>query len=74
LHCRPLPWIGTGVWEIRDQDQDTWFRVVYLPRKNDVVYVLHVFRKNTPQMAQSERRTILERFKNIKRHQAEIEE
>jgi phage-related protein len=42
---RPLPAIGTGVFELRDQDERAWYRVVYLSRTNDVIYVLHCFEK-----------------------------
>lgn len=29
---RPLPSIGAGVYELRDQEQRAWYRVVYLSR------------------------------------------
>jgi len=34
---RPLPSIGLGVFELRDQDERAWYRVVYLSRINDVL-------------------------------------
>jgi len=34
---RPLPSIGTGVFELRDQDERAWYRVIYLSRINDVI-------------------------------------
>lgn len=42
---RPLPSVGNGVFELRDQDERTWYRVIYLSRISDVIYVLHCFEK-----------------------------
>ena len=42
---RPLPSIGPGVFELRDQDERGWYRVVHLSRIDDVIYVLPVSRK-----------------------------
>ena len=47
---RPLPSIGTGVFELRDQDERAWYRVVYLSRINDVIHVLHCFEKKSREM------------------------
>ena len=44
---RPLPSVGSGVYELRDQDKRGWYRVVYLSRIDDVIYVLHCFEKKT---------------------------
>jgi phage-related protein len=35
-----------GVFELRDQDRDLWYRVLYV-RLEGVVYVLHCFTKKT---------------------------
>ncbi|MGO9124967.1 MAG: type II toxin-antitoxin system RelE/ParE family toxin [Terriglobales bacterium] len=35
-----------GVFELRDQDKDLWYRVLYV-RLEGVVYVLHCFTKKT---------------------------
>ena len=42
---RPLPSVGAGVYELRDQDERAWYRVVYLSRINDVIHLLHCFEK-----------------------------
>lgn len=34
---RPLPSIGAGIFELRDQDERAWYRVVYLSRTSDVI-------------------------------------
>lgn len=47
LDSKPAPGIGSGVYELRDQDARAWYRVLYLKRIGDVVYVLHCFEKKT---------------------------
>lgn len=44
---KPLPSIGKGVEEIRIWDESGTYRVIYIARLADAVYVLHVFQKKT---------------------------
>jgi len=44
---KPMPSIGQGVREIRVRDVAGAFRVVYLAKFVDAVYVLHCFQKKT---------------------------
>lgn len=44
---KPMPSIGKGVEEIRIRDESGAFRVIYLARLADAVYVLHAFQKKT---------------------------
>jgi len=37
--------IGSGVWELKTADERTWYRVIYLKRIGDALYVLHAFEK-----------------------------
>ena len=63
---RPLPSIGSGVFELRDQDERAWYRVVYLSRINDVIYVLHCFEKKGRKMPRRDFETAERRFKVVK--------
>lgn len=47
LAVRPMPSIAPGVFELKDGDEHKWYRMVYLARVNDTIYVLHCFTKNT---------------------------
>jgi phage-related protein len=49
LSCefRPMPSVGPGVFELKDQDERTRYRLLYLTRVLDVIYVLHCFEKDT---------------------------
>lgn len=40
--------IGQGVREIRIRDESGAFRVMYVAKFSDTVYVLHRFQKKTP--------------------------
>ena len=42
-----MPAIGAGACEIRVQDASGAFRVIYVTRFTDAIYVLHAFQKKT---------------------------
>jgi len=47
LDTRPMQSVGKGVFELKDADDATWYRMLYLARIDDVIYVLDCFTKNT---------------------------
>ncbi|HEX2775641.1 MAG TPA: type II toxin-antitoxin system RelE/ParE family toxin [Candidatus Acidoferrales bacterium] len=63
---RPLPSIGSGVFELRDQDARAWYRVVYLSRINDVIYVLHCFEKKSREMPRRDFEKAKQRLKAVR--------
>ena len=63
---RPLPWIGTGLYELRDQNERAWYRVVYLSRINDVIYVLHCFEKKSREMPRRDFEKAKQRLKAVR--------
>lgn len=44
---KPMPSIGKGVEEIRIWDDSGTYRVIYMARLADAIYVLHAFQKKT---------------------------
>lgn len=68
---RPLTSVGTGVFELRDQDERAWYRVVYLSRINEVVYVLHCFEKKSREMPRRDFEKAKQRLKAVKARLAE---
>jgi phage-related protein len=44
---RRMESVGPGVWELKEQDQRTWYRVLYLSKIDGVIYVLHCFEKQS---------------------------
>lgn len=44
---RPMPSVGAGVVEIRVRDSDGAFRLLYVAKFAEAIYVLHAFQKKT---------------------------
>lgn len=51
---KPMPGIGSGVREIRIRDSTGAYRVVYIAKLADTIYVLHYFKKKTQRTRQSD--------------------
>jgi phage-related protein len=51
---KPMSVVGDGVQEIRIRDRTGIFRVIYLAKLADAVYVLHCFQKKTQQTSQKD--------------------
>lgn len=45
--ARRMESVGKGVWELKASDERTWYRVLYLTRIGDALYVLHAFEKDS---------------------------
>ncbi|MEI6233547.1 MAG: type II toxin-antitoxin system RelE/ParE family toxin [Planctomycetota bacterium] len=61
---KPMPSIGKGAYEIRVHLWGEW-RVVYVAKFKDSVYVLHSFQKKTQKTSQSDIELAAKRYKNI---------
>ena len=44
---KPMPSVGPGAYEIRVRDEAGTFRVIYVAKFENAVYVLHAFQKKT---------------------------
>ena len=44
---KPIPTVGSGAYEIRVRDEAGAFRVIYVAKFEEAVYVLHAFQKKT---------------------------
>ncbi len=51
---KPMPSVGQGVQEIRIRDVAGVFRVIYLAKLADAIYVLHCFQKKTPKTSKTD--------------------
>ena len=58
--------IGLGVFELRDQDERAWYRVIYLSRVRDVIHVLHCFEKRSRQTPKKEINVARQRLKMVR--------
>ncbi|MGQ0562602.1 MAG: type II toxin-antitoxin system RelE/ParE family toxin [Gemmatimonadota bacterium] len=63
---RPMPSVGAGVLEIRVHT-DTEFRVFYIAKHSDTVFVLHAFEKKTRKTTQHDIELGKDRLKEVKR-------
>jgi phage-related protein len=48
---KPMPAIGAGVREVRVREKSGAFRVIYVAKFADAIYVLHCFQKKTQKTA-----------------------
>lgn len=62
---KPMTTIGAGVKEIRVRDAAGTFRVIYIARLADTVYVLHCFQKKTQQTAKRDIDLAASRYKAL---------
>lgn len=51
---KPMKTIGNGAREIRIREASGHYRVIYLARRENAVYVLHAFQKKTRQTRKSD--------------------
>lgn len=63
---KPITSIGSGVREIRIRDLTRAFRVFYITKIGDVIYVLHAFPKKTRKTPKQELDITAARLKAIK--------
>jgi len=59
--------IGKGVFELKDSDDKTWYRLIYLARINDVIYVLDCFEKDTAKTEKKDLKRAKTQLSNVKR-------
>ena len=57
--------VGQGVREIRIRDEAGAFRVLYIAKIEDAVYVLHAFQKKTQKTAKADLDLATERFRSL---------
>ena len=73
LNVRPMQSIGPGVFELKDADESTWYRMLYLARVNDVIYVLDCFEKDTAKTERKDLNTARSRLIAVKQRMQEAQ-
>ena len=61
---KPMKTVGSGVREIRIHGNGEW-RVIYVARFEDIVYVLHTFQKKTQKTRESDIEMARSRYKEV---------
>jgi len=62
---KPMRSVGPGACEIRVRDQSGAYRVIYVAKFADGVYVLHAFQKKTQRTSQRDIETVKVRFREM---------
>jgi phage-related protein len=60
-----MPVIGNGVEEIRVSSSSGAYRVIYLARQPEAVYVLHAFQKKTQATSKKDLEIAKRRFRQL---------
>lgn len=66
-----MPAVGAGVIEIRIRSQVGAFRVLYVAKFEESIYVLHAFQKKTQKTAQGDIEKGRRRYTEILKHRRE---
>ena len=63
---KPMSDIETGVYELREQDSKSWYRVIYYTRIEDHLVVLHCFEKRSAKTPKSDIQIAKDRLSQVK--------
>lgn len=69
--CKPMNTVGPGAREIRIRDQCGAFRVIYVAKFADAVYVLHCFQKKTEKTSKPDLDLAIRRYRDLLKEQGE---
>ncbi len=63
---RRMESVGAGVYELKAGDERGWYRVIYLSRIEDTIYVLHCFSKQSRKSGKRDLDTARERLSRVR--------
>lgn len=66
LDSRPMKSIGKGVFELRQRDDNGWYRLIYLTKVGNTLYVLHGFVKRSAKTPAKDLSTAENRLKAVR--------
>jgi phage-related protein len=67
LAARPMKSIGLGVFELKAADEAAWYRMIYMARINDTIYVLDSFTKKSRKTEKNDLNRARARLAQVKR-------
>lgn len=67
---KPFHTVGSGVKEIRVEEENNTFRVIFVAKFEDAVHVLHAFQKKSRQTKKADIDIAKERYKALVRERA----
>lgn len=63
---RSMSSIGPGVYELKEADERTWYRAIYLARVENRIYVLHCFEKDSRKTDRRDLEVARQRLKRVR--------
>ena len=64
-HWKPFSGVGSGVKEIIVDQQEGWYRVLYVAKFSEAVYVLHCFKKKTSATSKQDKAIAKARYEGV---------
>jgi phage-related protein len=58
--------IGAGVYELKESDERTWYRAIYLSKVGNLIHVLHCFEKDSRKTDRRDVELARQRLKLVK--------
>jgi phage-related protein len=65
LNSRPMPSIGARVYELKEQDERAWYRVIYLAKIRNRIHILHSFEKKSAKTGKTDLAVAKARLKRV---------
>jgi phage-related protein len=65
MNSRPMPSIGDRVYELKEQDERSWYRVIYLAKIGNRIHVLHCFEKKSAKTGKNDLAVARARLKQV---------
>ncbi|MDZ5632723.1 type II toxin-antitoxin system RelE/ParE family toxin [Janthinobacterium sp. GMG1] len=69
-HWKPFDEVGAGTREIIINLNDGWFRVMYVAKFPEAIYVLHCFKKKTNTTAKQDKDIAIARYKTVRKERS----
>ena len=67
IATRRMESVGSGVYELKESDEGAWYRVIYLSKIDDVIYILHCFEKHSRKTDQRDLTIAGERLSRVRK-------
>lgn len=64
---RSMSSIGPGVYELKEADERTWYRAIYLSKVGNIIYVLHCFEKDSRKTDRRDLEVASQRLKLVRK-------
>lgn len=67
IETRRMESVGPGVYELKTADERAWYRVLYISKIENVIYVLHCFEKQSRKTGKRDLNVAKERLSRVRK-------